>query len=299
MAKRRRNKRTAESAGDGGWLRRYPAVWLATISTVVGLATGMFTLRDQIFPREAGTAAAVSTPAFQQSVGEVCDELNTNDKARAREDRATGRQLKHARATVGQRNVLVDGARRITARTEHALAAFKALEPPEPLRGVRRATAAAWDRYVARLRDYALALDEVGTRAQLVGALGQLASAQPAFGRDSDAIRSGLVRLGGASCDLEPRIVTATYTLPPVKGPRRDPGSPAGPPPAPDPIASATAPPSGAAPANPPPAAAAPPPSNGPQTVQPPANHPPMPSRPQNPPANPPMGGGGGGGDGG
>jgi hypothetical protein len=278
MAKRRRNKRTAESAGDGGWLRRYPAVWLATISTVVGLATGMFTLRDQIFPREAGTAAAVSTPAFQQSVGEVCDELNANDKARAREDRATARQLKNARATVGQRNVLVDGARRITARTEHALAAFKALEPPEPLRGVRRATAAAWDRYVARLRDYALALDEVGTRAQLVGALEQLASAQPAFGRDSDAIRSGLVRLGGANCDLEPRTVTTTYTLPPAKGT----GRPANRPPSPAPTA------------KPPPAATVAPPSNTPESTSPtnpgpPANPPPMPNVPPSvPPANPP-----------
>jgi hypothetical protein len=52
-----------------------PGVWLATLSTMVGVATGMFTLRDEIFPNESGRAEA-SVPDFQRSVGQICQDLN-------------------------------------------------------------------------------------------------------------------------------------------------------------------------------------------------------------------------------
>ena len=64
MSARRRNPRRPRSRDRDGLIRR-PAVWLATLSTVVGIATGMFTLRDQVFPRASGTAVAASEDAYQ------------------------------------------------------------------------------------------------------------------------------------------------------------------------------------------------------------------------------------------
>jgi hypothetical protein len=292
MAKRRRrtSKRTARGSADSrGWLPRYPALWLATLSTVVGVATGMFTLRDQLFPRESGTAAAVSVPAYQQGVGRVCDEVNRNDDDRAREDRESKVRLRVSKTTVGQRNVLVDAARRTASRTAHALASFSGLETPGRLAAVSRTTRAAWEHYLARLREYARALDRVGTRGSLVRALERLADTQPAFGRDSDTVRSGLASLGGENCDLEPRIITHTYTLPPPTRERRTadqkhppanqpPTTNSGPAPGPIPTTSPSAPrvepPANAPPANVPPQSTPPPPSRSPGAGSEPANPP-------------------------
>src|SRR5918992_1019644 len=107
MARRRRNSKAATSAAKRGLLERRAGIWLATMSTVVGLATGMFTLRDQVFPREAGTARAVSAPAYQHEIGRVCDEVNANDRRRVREDRTIKRTLRRARTTMAQRNALL------------------------------------------------------------------------------------------------------------------------------------------------------------------------------------------------
>ena len=176
----------------------------------------MFTLRDQVFPREAGTAAAVSVPTYQRDIGGVCDELNDNDSFQARDEKAIEKRLERAKTTIAQRNALVDGVRRTASRSAHALAAFNALEPPAALAAVRHDTEKAWNRHLARLRDYAMTLDRASTRAQLVAALNHLVTLRPAHARDSDKLRSGLERLGDASCDLEPHIVSRTFTLPPL-----------------------------------------------------------------------------------
>jgi len=307
MAKRRRTRRRATPAPEESRRRfqRHPAVWLATLSTVVGLATGMFTLRDQVFPREAGTAVATSMPVYQQQVGQVCDEINDNDEARARDEKAVKRRLGAAKTPVAQRNVLVDAVRRTASRSAHALTSFGALEAPRSLAATRRGTEAAWSRYLARLRDFTLALDRSSTRAQLVAALQRLAADRPALARESDGLRTGLERLGAADCDLEPQIVVRTFTLP-----RLDAGQSTkkrasarrarGPDPAPaDPPANPPAEPPANPPANPPSA----PPTDplGEQSAQPPANPPAPPveppTTPSAPPANPPGAGGGGGGD--
>ena len=216
MAKRRRrtSTRTPQTPADRGRFRRHPGVWLATLSTVVGVATGMFTLRDQVFPREAGTAVAVSAPTYQRDIGGVCDELNDNDSFQARDEKAIEKRLQRAKTTIAQRNALVDGVRRTASRSAHALAAFNALEPPAAFAAVRRDTETAWSRHLERLRDYAMTLDRAGTRAQLVAALNHLVTLRPAHARDSDKLRSGLERLGDANCDLEPHIVSRTFILP-------------------------------------------------------------------------------------
>jgi hypothetical protein len=291
MAKRgrRTSKRTAQTpAEDRGQFRRHPGVWLATLSTVVGVATGMFTLRDQVFPREAGTAAATSVSTYQREIGRVCDELNDNDDFRARDEKATNKRLQRVKTTIAQRNALLDAVRRTASRSAHALASLDALAPPTALAAVRRDTETAWRRHLARLRDYTLSLDRAGTRAQLDGALNQLAALQPAHARDSDKVRSGLERLGEANCDLEPQIVTPTFTLPPLKAKkgtsnRKDhtPDTPANGPPATSPAPSATPP-------TQPQVIPAPAPATGPSGAAPPANPTnPGPTNPVNPLGNP------------
>jgi hypothetical protein len=215
--KRRAVRQPAPAPADKrNALKRHPAVWLATLSTVVGIATGMFTLRDQVFPREAGTAAAVTVSVYEQRVGRVCDEVNANDRARARGDRTIRKRLQTAKTTIAQRNALLDGVRQSIARSGHALAAFAALEAPQALASIRGRTQAAWSRNLARLRDYALRLDRSATRSQLLATVDHLATVRPLLAGDGVSLTSGLEHLGQANCDLRPPIVTATFTLPPL-----------------------------------------------------------------------------------
>jgi len=215
MAKRRRKtSRRAESGRP-----RLPAagVILATMSTVVALATGMFTLRDHIFPQESDLAAAISVPAYQQEVGEVCDEINVNDRRRARDDKAIRKELHRAKTTLAQRNALLDGVRRSSARSGHALATLSGLATPDELAAVQRDTEVVWNRNLARVRGYSMELDRAGTRRRMLAAVDHLAAMRPALARDGDRLRAGLERLGADRCDLEPPIVPKTYTVPPLR----------------------------------------------------------------------------------
>ena len=174
MAKSRRRARTEAPkapAEPKQPRRHHAAIWLATLSTVVGIATGMFTLRDQVFPRESGSAQAVSVSAFQQQVGAVCDDLNTDDRRRARQIKTIHKQLTRAKTTTAQRNALLDGQRQTIARSGDALASFTALETPKTLLATDRAVKAAWKRNLTRLRSYAERLDRAATRPELVAAL--------------------------------------------------------------------------------------------------------------------------------
>jgi len=221
MAKSRRRTRRPPPREERKEHRRNATIWLATLSTVVGIATGMFTLRDQVFPRESGSAQAVSTSAYQQQVGQVCDELNTDDSRRARELKTIRKQLRRAKTTTVQRNALLDGQRRTIARSGHALASFTSLETPASLRGTGSSTRAAWNRNLTRLRTYAERLDRVATRAQLVSAIGYLSSLRTPLAEDGVKLMSGLRRLGGANCDLRTPISTPTFPLPPLHTSKR------------------------------------------------------------------------------
>ena len=228
MAKRRRrsSKRANAPADEKNVRWTHGRIWLATLSTVVGIATGMFTLRDQVFPREAGSAQAgggqvMSLEAYQEQVGRSCDELNSNDRRRARQTKTIDKQLRRARTTIAQRNALLDGQRQEIARSGHALARFTALETPKGLVATRRATEAAWNRNLDRLRAYALRLDRVGTRNDLFAATRYLASLRAPLAKDGVKLMAGLERLGKASCDLNPPIATKTAPLPPLRTHKR------------------------------------------------------------------------------
>jgi hypothetical protein len=221
MAKRRRARRpTPQAREEPTEHKRHAAIWLATLSTVVGIATGMFTLRDQVFPRESGSAQAVSSSAFQQQVGAVCDDVNADDRRRARQVKAIHKQLRTAKTTTAQRNALLDGQRQTIARSGDALASFAAIETPESLRSADREVKAAWNRNLGRLQSYAERLDRVETRPQLVAALHYLSSLRTPLARDGIKLMSGLRRLGGANCDLRTPINTKTFPLPPLKQPK-------------------------------------------------------------------------------
>jgi hypothetical protein len=221
MAKGRRAPEAApQESAEPKERRHHPGIWLATLSTVVGVATGMFTLRDQVFPRESGSAQAVSASAFQQQVGGVCDDLNTDDRRRARQVKTIHRRLRTARTTISQRNALLDGQRQTIARSGDALAAFAAIETPKNLRATRRGVKAAWTRNLGRLQSYAERLDRVETRADLAAAIRYLSSLRTPVAREGVALMAGLRRLGGANCDLRTPINTKTFPLPPLKQPK-------------------------------------------------------------------------------
>ena len=219
MAKRGQPRSTdpARPAGPSRVAGHRAKIWLATISTVVGVATGMFSLRDQVFPSEAGSAGAMSTSAYEEHVGRICDEVNANDRLRAHEDSKLKVGLPRARTTIDQRNLLLDAARRTIARDGNALAAFTGLAAPKAVASVRHDTAMAWNRNLGRVRDYALRLDGAGTRAQLVAVLVHLSTLRPLLAADGVRFASGLRHLGGAECDLHTPVVTATITLPALR----------------------------------------------------------------------------------
>ena len=208
------DQRTARARSDERKRLAHPGIWLATLSTVVGIATGMFTLRDQVFPREAGSAAAVSVSAYQQQVGRICDELNDIEHRRAVEAKQIRRKLERARTTADQRTALHDGQRRTILRSGHALAKFTAAESPKASLATRRQTEATWKRNLARLSEYALRLDHAGTRKQLLAAIDYLSRMRPALAKDGVKLMSGLNRLGQASCDLRAPVTTGTFPLP-------------------------------------------------------------------------------------
>lgn len=183
-----------------GVLSRQAGIWLATLSTVVGVATGMFTLRDQVFPREASTATAMSASVYQDGVGEVCEQLNTAERARARGDRALARRLRRAKTTIEQRNALLDAVRRESARAAYALAAFDALDPAKAVAAKHRFTKAAWDCNLDRVRAYRVRLDSASNRAQLNAATKGFTRERSALARDGVRITSGLQRLGEGNC---------------------------------------------------------------------------------------------------
>jgi hypothetical protein len=277
----RKDKPKSEASARFGYgLSRRSAIWLGTLSTVVGIATGMFTLRDQVFPGQSGNAQA-SLPQYQQSVGEICDHLNRAERARARDARSLARQLPHARTTDGQRRIIMDGARKSLGRSAHEVALFQGLLVPPKMSARHHATAAAWNRNIERIRTYIERLDRVVTRRELYAAINVLADMRSALGKDGVTVQAGLNNLGGGRCHLDPPIVEQTITLPKAPHHVRPP------------TPRRTNPPSGQAPQPTPQA-------TQPSRVNSPSGQTPQPTQPVrvNPPSGQVVGGGGDGGGG-
>jgi hypothetical protein len=193
---------------------RSPGVALATLSTVVGVATGMFTLRDEVFPAESGTAGALDVNAYRADVGEICDEVNLAENARRRDDRRLGSALRAARSTLAQRDALLDAARKSAARSSHAFSGFAALSAPRADAATDRSTTEAWKRNLARLRAYIERLDRTTDYADLLAAVDRLSRDRSGLARDGLVVNTGLKHLGANRCVIDPPVVTRTITLP-------------------------------------------------------------------------------------
>jgi hypothetical protein len=224
MAKRRRRTARTTPPAQKALITR-PAVWLATLSTVVGVATGMFTLRDQVLPREASTAEAGAD--YQRSIGRICDARNAGETARHTDSERLRTRLRRARTNLAQRNALLDVQRRILARSNDDLARLRGLEAPRKLTPGHRAATAALTRNNDRIQDYVQRLSSASTRDDLLDAGRALAKMRPAIAHDSVALNARLIRLGGRECDLDPPTVTSTIMLPALARPHREPKRPA------------------------------------------------------------------------
>jgi hypothetical protein len=181
------------------------------LSTVVGIATGMFTLRDQVFPHESGTAQAAD---YQTSIGAICLAINEGESARARDARKLGRRLHRVHSIPAQRDALLDSTNRRIAQLVDEISKFSALTPPKGLAAEHRAIRAAWERNLERIRDYAHQLDGARGATQLAAALDVLYRYRLALSRDGLIVRKGISRLGGRHCDLDKPIVTRNVTVP-------------------------------------------------------------------------------------
>jgi hypothetical protein len=173
---------------------------------------------NETMSREPGIARAQSL--YRERVGDVCDAVNSAEKARARDDKRANKQVHRARTTIAQRNALLDAVRRSAARSARARNSLAALQAPRAEVAVHTETEAAWNRSAARLRSYAQRLDQAATRTELAAALNYLSKVRPRLARDGDTVTAGLERLGAGECDLDPPIVTRGFNLPKLRGRR-------------------------------------------------------------------------------
>jgi len=208
--------RPSRAEERGGLLSR-PSVWLGTVSTVVAIATGMFTLRDQIFPSEAGMAAA-STTAYQTSIGEICMALDQADSALVANAANLAKRLNSAKSPLAQRNAVLDSWNVVLNNSAYELGQFEGLDVPEPLDARERETAAAWNRIVVRLRRFTRQLDSISDDTGLVTVVQTLPGIGEANGADVITRTAGLTDLGGGRCVLSPPVNVPTITLPRLAG---------------------------------------------------------------------------------
>ena len=202
-----------------------PNVWLATLSTVVAVATGMFSLRDQIFPREAGTATA-SIGLYERSVGDICAALNRSEKARKADALRLRRRLGRAATTLAQRNALLDSNNQVLGTSRHLFARFRSLDVPKPRRDRHAETEAAWRDIVTTLGDYSQRVDAATNRRDLVAANKTLPRARRALSEDYATREANLTNLGGGLCTLKRQIAVPSIALPELGRRRSSSGGP-------------------------------------------------------------------------
>jgi hypothetical protein len=190
-------------------------VTLGTLSTVIAVATGMFTLRDQIFQRESGSALA-STAAYQLAVGDICSEVNEAAAATTKDNQDLRAALADAKTVTQERNALLTAAKAGAHRAHDGVAALMGIVPSDDGKSVHRATTTAWKRNAHRLDAHAQRLDNATSQRDIQRAMASLSAARPAIAEDRTAVRAGLEQLGGTECRLE-----RADADPPISLPRR------------------------------------------------------------------------------
>lgn len=211
-----------ESSRKPWWRAGRPTVWLTTLATVVAVATGMFTLRDQIFPSQSGSAPA-SELQYSTGVSSVCDALNEHDMQRANGVSKLRRQLAHYTTPLAERNAVITAWQGVYDNASHELAVFKGLEAPDDDLVTERETARTWTATLDVQLGLMQRLEAVGSYARLVAVVRTLPRIDRMVETDSNAIDGDLEKLGDGHCDLTTPLQTRPVTLPTPPGRRSTP----------------------------------------------------------------------------
>jgi hypothetical protein len=174
-------------------------VWLTTLSTVVAVATGMFTLRGQIFPSGGGSANA-SVSGYQVAVGIVCSGLLEADNAAASNDNAAYAQT--VKTALAQRNAEINLFNSALRSSESLLAQFEGLSVPRQLIALERSAADAWTQIVTGQRAFVERLYAARTVRTLEAANQSFPPLNAALDSDDLARAINLAKLSPGRCVL-------------------------------------------------------------------------------------------------
>lgn len=198
-----------------------PSRWkvaLATVGTLVAIATGVLTLRNQLFPPEdGGTPVAV----YQQQVGELCDDVNDGYVEVRRGHREFVAEVRDNRTLADLRTAVIAELQGRLDFVADLKVKLEALDPPSSWAVSQRTAVAAWGRNAGRLRQQRGELRMVRDRADFDRAIESLDV--DAFDRDALTASSELRRLGGPACRLDERRTPEPV---PTPGSRAEPSTP-------------------------------------------------------------------------
>ena len=210
-----------ESSGAGSGHSRARTAMLGTAATLVGLTTGVLTLKDQFFPPDQPSAQTVAQ--YQQQVGEVCDTANAVQSSNLRRTRPYKKRLRKARDLGELRNAVMDEVQNRIDSGGDLRGRLAGLEAPsKKLQAVQDKTVANWDKNLSALQAYREELEGLASNTELTRAVGGVD--RSSIETNSLQARAQLRRLGGPSCDLEPRKTSPVVDLPRVGGRGEDGG---------------------------------------------------------------------------
>ena len=173
------------------------------LGTVAGVVAGMIGARRRQVPehRQRGRAGhAVRVPGAGRRGVRGSQRVLRRLKHEAAVLR---RRLAMAKTTMRQRDAILEATTAAVDRGGHNLANLRSLEPPASRQALLAETARLWEGNLEHLRKYALRLDRVSNRRELLKAIDPLTDARPAMERDFVGVKAGLQRLGGEDCAID------------------------------------------------------------------------------------------------
>jgi len=227
MARESKSPRRARSSrGFVAWLRRRRPIRLGTIAaavgllaTVVGLLTGLLTLRDELSGSEPApnrSEGGLTAEQFRLRVGEVCQLVNEAEAARKAGTDSLSRRLRGNESAAAVRTGLVSESRQISLDVKNARNDLAALHPPASLRTAHQDTVRLFDRNDGRMRAQRAALAQAESYAEVVAAITRYSRVP--LEADGKRLRLGLQRLGGRECRLVPPGPTRSFVIPRERG---------------------------------------------------------------------------------
>ena len=198
---------------------------LATIATLIGIATGMVALRDAIFPRDSSTGAPagainagspyVAGSPYAADIGEICDALNVVHERSRSARLALKRKLQAARTTGRQRDLLMNNTEQIITGSSAVFVQFDAAVPPADLEALHRKTTATWNQTLESLREFRRQLSDKQTWGELNALLHRFNDRSSSrLAENAVTVRVGLTRLAHGQCELEPATPVGVFYVP-------------------------------------------------------------------------------------